>query len=296
MMGYPLVAPSGASHESTTVSGMSTVAQALAHAVRSGLETHGDKARAARLNRRRRGPLTALGVTVPDIVRVVALTTSDPRQQPRDADTWAEAVRTLWTDEPTLESRYAAVALACRPRYRDFAGTPRSTGLYRDLIDDHPTIDTVDALATCCLPLPLEASPETEVPVLKSWAVVGSPWLRRAAIICQERRGVRTDGALLKAAVVANLFDRRPMIRDCLPHAIGVYVDALPSAASCVRRTLDSWRDELPRSLTEAIEATLPPCSSIDSDPAPLGESSLHAENTSTDPAPEPRATPDERE
>lgn len=258
MMGYPPDTPSAAHHQSTTVVGMSTVASVLNEAVRCDLEAHRDPALARRLARGRRGQLPALGVPVADVARIVAQVTADPASQPRDPHTWAEAVRSLWADDPTLESRYAAVALACRPRYRAYAGAPPSTGLYRDLIEDHPTLDTVDAVATCCLPLPLEASPETEIPVVRSWAVVGSPWLRRATIICQERRGTHTDGTLLKAAVVANLLDRRPIVRDCIPHAVGEYVRALPAAVPCVRRTLDAWRSEMPRGLTEAIEATLP--------------------------------------
>ena len=237
---------------------MSTVALALSEAVRCDLQALRDPARARRLDRTRCGHLTALGVPLGDVVRIVAQATTDPVSQPRDPHTWAEAVRALWVDDPTLESRYAAVALACRPRYRAFAGAPRSTGLYRDLIEDRPTLATVDALATCCLPYLLEAHPDTELPVVRSWAVVGSPWLRRATIVCQQRRGTRTDGDLLRAAVVANLFDRRPIVRDCIPRAIGEYVRALPATAPCVRRTLDSWRSEMPRTLVEAIEAVLP--------------------------------------
>ncbi|GAB48865.1 DNA alkylation repair protein [Mobilicoccus pelagius] len=243
---------------------MFDVAHAVEQAIRSDLDEHRDPVRARRISRERGRDLPVLGVPDPDVIRIVARVTRDPARRPHDEATWAEAVHRLWTNDPTLESRYAAVALACRPRYRTYAGTPRSTELYRRLIEDHPSVATVDAVATCCLPLPLDARPTTETPVVRSWAVVGSPWLRRASIICQVRRRRRTDPDLLRAAVVANLLDRRAMIRDSIPRAVRAYVEAVPHAAPRVRATLEEWRPLVSRHLVTALEAALHPAPRTD--------------------------------
>ncbi|GMA41845.1 hypothetical protein GCM10025883_38900 [Mobilicoccus caccae] len=241
-----------------TLDSMSPVAEALVRAVRQDLHRHTDHVEARRLGRRHKGDIPFLGVPRHTLVRITRDHVDDPALRLPDRQAWQAAVRGLWTGDVTRESRYAAVVLTRHPRYRALAASPLSTNLYRDLITDTPTRDTADAVAVLSLPLPLNAAPVTEGRVVRSWAVVGSPWMRRAAILCQARRFHRTDPDLLRSSIGANLLERLDIVREAIPEALTAYLRTCPEdAAADLHATLESWSSQMPAALAEAIDTRL---------------------------------------
>lgn len=236
---------------------MHRAADALPRAVRRDLDDRRDQSLARALRRQYRSDLPFAGVPIHTVVRLLVSSLADPALSPSDHESWEDAIRNLWSVDPTHESRYAAIALARHPRYRAYASSPRATSLYRDLVTDDPTPETADAVAHFCLPLPLSAAPETEVPVMRSWAVVDSEWLRRSAILSQVRRRHAIDRDLLKACVGANLLERHAVVRDAIPEALAAYARTRTPACPWLRATLDGWKTQMPASLARAVHARL---------------------------------------
>jgi len=116
------------------------------------------------------------------------------------------------------EERYAVLAVAGLPRCLPFQGAAVMP-LYRRLIVAGRWWDVVDDLS-CRVGEALAADPERVSRTLLLWARGKDVWLRRAAIICQRKRGARTDIPLLFACIAPSLGEQEFFLRKGIGWAL----------------------------------------------------------------------------
>lgn len=232
---------------------------ALAAALRGQLRLRGNPAHARRLHALIKGETSVLGVGVPDLIRVIDSTTAHPAHRLNRRRDWELAILALWETCAVREERYAAVGIMWHPLYRGWAAEPASMGLYRRLMRDRPWWDYVDAVATRGVGAALAANPDTESPVIRSWALHDDRWLRRAAIVCQQRRRGGTDRSLLLQTIVPNLDDRSPVVRTAIGQALVSYARSGPPALQWVHDTLATLGSRVPRPLSSTITRRIGP-------------------------------------
>ncbi len=102
-----------------------------------------------------------------------------------DLDSYEAALRELW-DQPQRECKYAAIDLA--RRFKRFI-----VPTYEHFIRDGAWWDLVDSVATHLVGGCVADCPEVMWPTIDAWISDGDLWIRRTAIICQERNRDATD-------------------------------------------------------------------------------------------------------
>lgn len=187
----------------------------LRAAVSAGLSAHADPARAAAMQRYLKTDMPMFGVGRPDQQRL--LTAILRQGAPADAAQWAEAVRRLWAG-PERELKYAAIAVTrgWRGRFLDLGALP----LLEQLVREGAWWDLVDELAVHPIGEIALRSPAEVRPVLLRW--IGDPdlWVRRAALLAQNRHRERADEALLFDLCLRQADDRSFWIRKAIGWAL----------------------------------------------------------------------------
>lgn len=181
---------------------MTSADTALLHSIREVLASAADPDNAGAMQAYMKSPMPYRGIAAPalrSLLRPVLAGHPLP-----DEETWHATVLGLWDGAEFREERYAALALARHPRYREHQQV-HTLGLYEHLVRTGAWWDLVDETATHLVRGLLLAHPGAVSPVICSWAVADDMWLRRSAIICQVGTRDRCDQDLLATTIGHNL-------------------------------------------------------------------------------------------
>lgn len=198
----------------------------LIPAIRAGLAARADPARAAGQQRYMRSAMPFRGVRVPDVRRLVA----DLCQGVGfvDATAWQSTVRELWDTAEFREEWYAAVALARQRRYAQWATALDALPLWEHLIRTGGWWDVCDEITEHLVGPTLIAHPDRITPILRTWSTDDDRWIRRAAILAQNRRRAGTDVALLADGIAGSLSDPDFFSRKAIGWALREYSKTNP--------------------------------------------------------------------
>jgi len=187
-----------------------------------------------------------LGVSSPD-VRAVAKAAAQ-RFPVTTRAAYERNVLALWR-LPHREEKRAAIAVA--RHYRAFV-TAESLELYERLVCEGAWWDYVDEIAVHLVGEALLKDPDAAWPVIDGWIDDDAMWLRRTAILCQNRHNLRTDQARLFDYCLRRADEREFFIRKAIGWALRQYAYTEPDA---VRRFIDAHGARLsPLSVREAAK------------------------------------------
>ncbi|WP_326820719.1 DNA alkylation repair protein [Streptosporangium sp. NBC_01756] len=142
---------------------------------------------------------------------------------------WRAMVLSLWRDAEYREERYAAITLTGLRRYQGFQ-TLATLPMYEEMIVTGAWWDYVDELAVHRVGGLLAAFPDTMRPLMLEWARDGDLWMRRTAILCQNRFRTATDTGLLYACIEPSLSDNDFFARKAIGWALREYAKTDPRA------------------------------------------------------------------
>jgi 3-methyladenine DNA glycosylase AlkD len=200
--------------------------QKLLRAIRAGLRDHPDPAKAPIMQAYMKSAMPYLGIQTPVHRR---LCRDIFRAHPLDSfGTWRDTILTLWRDAGYREERYAAIALAAYPPYRDFR-TLRALPLYKELITTGAWWDYVDAIATRQIAEMLRKNPARMSATLREWATNEDIWLRRTAILAQLNFKSETDLTLLCDCIEPSLHRPEFFLRKAIGWALRQYARTNPT-------------------------------------------------------------------
>ena len=126
---------------------------------------------------------------------------------PLDEAAWLAATKRLWDEATHREERYAALDLLRWPTHREAAAAPDRLPFYHHLATTGAWWDLVDEIAQHLVGPVLLAHRDRVTPVVTGWADDSDIWVRRTAILSQERHKAETDPALLDHVLNRNLED-----------------------------------------------------------------------------------------
>ncbi len=160
------------------------------------------------------------------------------RFPPADPGAYREGVLALWALRHR-EEKYLAIAYArAFPRMVSATELP----LYRRLVVEGGWWDFVDEIAVHLVGHTVRTEPDTAWQVVDGWADDPDMWLRRAAILCQNRSREATDTRRLFDFCLRCAAEKEFFIRKAIGWALRDYAWTDPDA---VRRFLDEHGDEL---------------------------------------------------
>ena len=165
---------------------------------------------------------------------------------PQDRDAYLGGVLALW-GLPHREEKYLAIDYA-----KAFPGmiTPTELPLYRRMVVEGAWWDFVDDIAVHLVGHTVLNDPEAAWPVVDPWIDDPEMWLRRTAILSQNRSRGLTDSHRLFDFCLRRAHEREFFIRKAIGWALREYARTDPDA---VRRFLVDHRAELaPLSVREA--------------------------------------------
>jgi 3-methyladenine DNA glycosylase AlkD len=209
--------------------------------IRATLATAGDPDRAAGQQAYMKSAMPYRGITSPQLKALLRPILADPAHRIPDRAGWERAVRDLWDGATHREERYAAIALTGHRTYRAWQD-PDTLALYRHLVVTGAWWDLVDEVASNRVGPILLAHNTVVAPVVAGWAEDEDLWLRRTSIISQLTFKERTDLALLRHAIEANLDDPSFWLRKAIGWALRQYARTDPD---WVRRTVAEYGDRL---------------------------------------------------
>lgn len=157
-------------------------------------------------------------------------------------------VLALWRLPHREEKR---VAIAVARHYRAFV-TAESLGLYERLVREGAWWDYVDEIAVHLVGEALLKDSDAAWPVIGGWIDDDSMWVRRTAILCQNRHKQRTDQTRLFDYCLRRADEREFFIRKAIGWALRQYAYTAPDA---VRSFINAHSAELsPLSVREAAK------------------------------------------
>jgi len=232
-----------------------TVRGDVVDAVCRELEKAGDPGRAKGQQAYMKSAMPFRGVSAPQLKTTLRPLLADPAYRLVDRDEWEATIRGLWDGALFREERYAALAISGHRSYRLWALDRSAMPLYLYLVESGAWWDFVDEIAAHRVGPVLRAHPEPESERMRSWAIAGSMWVRRAAILSQLSSKDVTDRQLLLDCITPNLADREFFIRKAIGWSLRQYARSGTTAADWVRRTVDDLGPRLsPLSRREALK------------------------------------------
>ncbi len=135
-------------------------------------------------------------------------------------------IRALWALQHR-EEKYLAIDLARRPAKRIGA---QHMALYEQLIREGQWWDLVDAVATDLVGGALRKAPEEVWPTMDAWIDDEDLWIRRTAILCQNKHRAATDEARLFRYCLRRAPERDFFIRKAIGWALREYAKTAPGA------------------------------------------------------------------
>jgi 3-methyladenine DNA glycosylase AlkD len=196
-------------------------------AIRTALAAAGEPERATAQQAYMKSAMAFHGIGSPALKALLRPLLADPAHRMRSREEWEATVRELWDGATHREERYAALALTghrtCRA-WQDLQSLP----LYEHLVTTGAWWDLVDPVASDRVGPILLRFPDEVAPVLRRWAVGDDLWLRRTAILSQLKARDRTDTALLRDCIEANLDDSSFWIRKAIGWALRAHARTDP--------------------------------------------------------------------
>ncbi|MFM7202624.1 MAG: DNA alkylation repair protein [Myxococcota bacterium] len=162
------------------------------------------------------------GVPAPERARLLAqLKSAEPIRSP---EVYESVVRQLWA-LPHREEKYMAIAVArSAPNFIKTEALP----LYEHMIRSGAWWDFVDELAQHLVGTALAAEPERVYPVLDAWILHDDLWLRRTALLAQNRLRIHTDETRLFRYVLTCAHEKEFFIRKGIGWALREYAYVHP--------------------------------------------------------------------
>ena len=227
----------------------------MVNAVCRGLEHAEDPDRAKGQQAYMKSAMPFRGIAAPALKATLRPLLADPTYLLTERDEWEGTIRRLWDDAQFREERYAALAIAGHPLYQGWALSTAAMPLYRHMVETGAWWDFVDEIAAHRVGSVLRAHPETESDRMRSWAIAGNMWVRRAAILSQLSSKCATDRQLLVDCIKPNLADRDFFIRKAIGWSLRQYARSGTAAADWVRVLVDVLGPRLsPLSRREALK------------------------------------------
>jgi 3-methyladenine DNA glycosylase AlkD len=166
-----------------------------------------------------------------------------------DRADYEAAVNELWS-LPHREQKYMAIAVA---RMAPAHVTPASLPLYERLVREGAWWDFVDEIAQHLVGGVLAKHPAGTWPVMDAWIADEHMWIRRTAILCQNRHAERTDAARLFRYCLARASETEFFIRKAIGWALRQYASTDPDAVQAFLR--EHGAALAPLSVREATKA-----------------------------------------
>jgi 3-methyladenine DNA glycosylase AlkD len=209
--------------------------RALVDFVQEDLRSHADPERAPAMAAYMKTTMPFLGVAAKDIRNAAKVAA---RTYPAvDQSDYEASVLALWKLEHR-EEKHVAVAYA--REFRAFLH-PESLGLYEQLVRDGAWWDFVDEVAIHLVGATLLRYPEELWPVMDDWIDDSNMWVRRTAILCQNRHRAKTDETRLFRYCLARAGEKEFFIRKAIGWALREYAYTAPDM---VRGFIDAHRGE----------------------------------------------------
>lgn len=136
-----------------------------------------------------------------------------------DRADYEAAVTELWA-LPHREGKYMAIAVA---QLAPAHVTPASLPLYERMIREGAWWDFVDEIAQHLVGAVVLAHPRQAWPVMDAWIDDPDMWIRRTAILCQNRHQQRTDAQRLFRYCLARAGETEFFIRKAIGWALRQY-------------------------------------------------------------------------
>ena len=160
------------------------------------------------------------------------------RFPPVDAEDYRRKVLALWS-LPHREEKYLAIDYAWSfPRHVAFT----QVDLFERMIVEGAWWDLVDGLASPIVGKIVLEDRSSMRPLLENWVDGPDMWLRRTAILCQNRHRERTDQEMLFDFCLRRSGEKEFFIRKAIGWALREYARTRPDA---VRRFLAEHGDRL---------------------------------------------------
>lgn len=146
--------------------------------------------------------------------------------KPTNIVDYERAVRALWS-RPERETRYLAIDYA--KKFKKFIKLD-SIPLYEELIRTGQWWDFVDDVATHLVGQVLRKDRAALTPLMKQWIDDDDMWIRRTAIISQNRHKEHTDEEMLFDFCIRRMHEKEFFIRKAIGWALRDYSYAAPDA------------------------------------------------------------------
>lgn len=185
---------------------------------------HADEARAAQMQAYMKTEMPFYGVQAPQ--RKALEREFFAAHTPSSADEQWALIHAIW-DLGHREACYSAISLARRPKR--WVSVDRMDD-YRWLIEDGAWWDLVDEVAQHLVGPAVQRAPELGFPTLDAWVDDPNLWLRRTAIIAQNRFKSATDATRLFRYALRRADEKEFFIRKAIGWALREYAYAAPDA------------------------------------------------------------------
>ncbi len=213
---------------------------------RRALRNHADPERIPQMQAYLKTDQPFLGVMADG--RVEAIRQTDARFPAADPAENDRQVAALWR-EPEREMKYVAIGLARRRKKLVGAG---SLPLYERMIREGAWWDLVDEIAIHVVGVAALAEPDAVRSAMDTWIADPDMWIRRTAIIFQNRHKSRTDEARLLRYCLACAHEKEFFIRKAIGWALRDYAKTNPES---VRSFVETHRERLSGlSIREALK------------------------------------------
>lgn len=199
----------------------------LVRMIRDALAAQANPERAAGQRAYMRSALPYYGVALPEVRRAVAAICRRHRLADRQA--WRRTILRLWDGVTHREEWYAALVLARLRAYTAWATDPGSLELWEHLIRTGAWWDVNDEIAEHLVGPMLAAHPVEMTPILRGWSADADRWIRRVAILAQNRRRAETDVDLLVDCLAGSLDDTDFFSRKAIGWALREYSKTDPA-------------------------------------------------------------------
>lgn len=203
----------------------------LVLACQRGLQALADPEKAPAMQAYMKTEMPFYGVQAPDRQALVAqLKKNEPITSP---SVYEHTVRRLWA-LPHREEKYLAIALARSvPAFVRTEALP----LFEELLRSGAWWDFVDEIAQHLVGFALAAEPERVYPILDAWIQHPDMWLRRTALLAQNRLGAQTDEDRLFRYVLTCAHEEEFFIRKGIGWALREYAYVQPRRVEAFVRT-----------------------------------------------------------
>lgn len=185
---------------------------------------------------------------IPKPLRVPIYRTLKKEYAPASQEEYEDSVLALW-QLPHREEKYAAIEYAM---FFDKFITHKSVALYERLVREGQWWDFVDPVAIWLVGIALKKDRTRLEPKMNKWIRDPDMWIRRTAILSQNRHKSETNEAMLFEHCLDRAHEKEFFIRKAIGWALREYSYAAPQS---VRKFLDKNKDKLsPLSLKEGAK------------------------------------------